>query len=385
MNAGRPLKIGFIPLVDAASLFIAVDKGFAAREGLDVELVREVSWSNLRDRLAIGHYDAAHLLAPMAVASTLGLSHVKAPIVASLNLAFNGNAITVSPDLRAQLLRAADGDLADPGVSARALKEIVRQRERRHDEPLTFGMTFPFSMHNYLLRYWMAEGGIDPDEDVRLVVLPPPYMVENLAKGQVDGFCVGAPWNAVAVKAGVGLILHPGRAIFHPAPEKTLAVRGTIATGQQEVVEALVRACLNAASFVKASENLDEVAAILSRPDRVGVEGQAIRRALIGRLGANADGDEEKHVVIGDAASGRPHPYQAAWLYAQMLRWRQARFSREQLAIAEGVFSPAFFDAAFGASAREATDSISAFAGPVFNSADIESYLAAFPIGAKCQ
>lgn len=385
MNAGRPLKIGFIPLVDAASLFIAVDKGFAAREGLDVELVREVSWSNLRDRLAIGHYDAAHLLAPLAVASTLGLSHVKAPIVASLNLAFNGNAITVSPDLRAQLLRAADGDLADPGVSARALKEIVRQRERRHDEPLTFGMTFPFSMHNYLLRYWMAEGGIDPDEDVRLVVLPPPYMVENLAKGQVDGFCVGAPWNAVAVDAGVGVILHPSCAIFHPAPEKTLAVRETIAACHPEVVEALVRACLNAANFVKAPENLDEVAAILSRTDRVGVDAQAIRRALIERLAPNAGGDEKAHLVIGDAVSGRPNPHQAAWLYAQMLRWRQARFSRDQLAIAEGVFTPVFFDAASGESAREEKDSIGAFAGPVFNSADIESYLAAFSIGAKCR
>src|SRR5438270_9280195 len=109
-----PLHIGFIPLVDAAALIVAVDKGFAAAEGLDVELVREVSWSNVRDKLNIGLFDAAHLLAPVAIASSLGLGHIKVPIVAPFNLGINGNAITVSPDLHAALEAAAEGDLTDP-------------------------------------------------------------------------------------------------------------------------------------------------------------------------------------------------------------------------------------------------------------------------------
>ncbi|MBO0758628.1 MAG: ABC transporter substrate-binding protein, partial [Bradyrhizobiaceae bacterium] len=170
-EAGR-LRIGFIPLVDAAALIIAVDKGFAAAEGLEVELVREVSWSNVRDKLNIGLFDAAHLLAPIAIASSLGIGHVRVPIVAPLVLGVNGNAITVSPPLYAAIAEAADGDIADPMVSARALARVVAARKAKHLEPLAFGMTFPFSTHNYHLRFWMAAGGVDPDDDVRLVVLP---------------------------------------------------------------------------------------------------------------------------------------------------------------------------------------------------------------------
>ena len=189
------LRIGFIPLVDAAALIVAVDRGFAAAEGLAIELSREVSWSNVRDKLNIGVFDAAHLLAPLAIASSLGIGHVKVPLLAPLMLGVNGNAITLSPQLYGELAAAADGDLADPKISARALGSVVAERRRSGAEPLTFGMTFPFSTHNYLIRFWMAAGGIDPDEDVRLVVLPPPYMVDSLASRHVDGFCVGAPWE----------------------------------------------------------------------------------------------------------------------------------------------------------------------------------------------
>ncbi|HTV27817.1 MAG TPA: CmpA/NrtA family ABC transporter substrate-binding protein, partial [Xanthobacteraceae bacterium] len=192
MNGDR-LRIGYIPLTDAAALIIAVDKGFAAREDLNVELVREVSWSNVRDKLNIGLFDAAHLLAPLAIASSLGIGHVKVSLRAPFMLGLNGNAITVSRSLYDVLTLAAEGDLGDPTVSAKALARVVAERRRRGAEPLAFGMTFPFSTHNYQLRFWMAAGGIHPDEDVRLVVLPPPYMVESLGNRQVDGFCVGAP------------------------------------------------------------------------------------------------------------------------------------------------------------------------------------------------
>ena len=209
MSADTRLRIGFIPLADATALLIAVDKGFTAAEGLEVELVREVSWSNVRDKLNIGLFDAAHLIAPVAIASSLGLGHVKVPIVAPFGLGVNGNAITVSPALYASIAAAADGNTSSiPLVSARALARVVANRKARGEEPLTFGMTFPFSTHNYHLRFWMAAGGVDPDEDVRLVVLPPPYMVESLANGHVDAFCVGAPWNSVAVDLGIGFILH---------------------------------------------------------------------------------------------------------------------------------------------------------------------------------
>ena len=243
------LRIGYIPLVDATALLVAVDRGFAAAEGLSIELVREVSWSNVRDKLNIGLFDAAHLLSPVAIASSLGLGHVRVPIVVPFNLGINGNAITVSPNLFAALTHAADGDLADPKVSARALARLVSEREKRGLEPLTFGMTFPFSHHNYQLRFWMAAGGIDPDEDVRLVVLPPPYMVESLASGHVDGFCVGAPWNSVAVDSNVGCILHFGCDIMAHVSEKVLAVRERWAKENAETLSALVRALALAGKF----------------------------------------------------------------------------------------------------------------------------------------
>src|SRR5437667_12272214 len=265
------LRIGFIPLCDATALIVAVDKGFAAAEDLDVELVREVSWSNIRDKLNIGLFDAAHLIAPVAIASSLGLGHIKVPIVARFGLGVHGNAITVSPALHGALRDAAEGDMLDPMVSARALARVVARRKAKGEEPLTFGMTFPFSTHNYHLRFWMAAGGVDPDEDVRLVVLPPPYMVESLQNGHVDAFCVGAPWNSVAVDRGIGHILHFVSEILARAAEKVLGVRERWAEENPDVLMRLVRAHRRAAAFVEQPGNLDEVAALLSAPSRINV------------------------------------------------------------------------------------------------------------------
>src|SRR5262249_24601961 len=159
------LHIGFIPLVDAAALIVAVDKGFAAAEGLDVTLARELSWSNVRDKLNIGLFDAAHLLAPVAIASSLGIAHVKVPILAPFNPGIKGNAIRVSPALHAAIAGELEGDPFDPLASAEALARVVARRRKGGHEPLTFAMTFPFSTHNYQLRFWMAAGGVDPDED----------------------------------------------------------------------------------------------------------------------------------------------------------------------------------------------------------------------------
>ena len=254
------LRIGFIPLCDAIALLVAVDKGFAAAEGLEIELVREVSWSNMRDKLNIGHFDAAHLIAPVAIASSLGLGHIKVPIIAPFTLGVNGNAITLSPALYTALREAAAGDILDPMVSAQALARVVAARKAGREEPLTFGMTFPFSTHNYHLRFWMAAGGVDPDEDVRLVVLPPPYMVESLQNRQVDGFCVGAPWNSVAVDLGIGHVLHFNSEIFARATEKYLGLRQRFADENPDIVRRLIRAHRRAADFVEQAGNRDEVA-----------------------------------------------------------------------------------------------------------------------------
>ena len=309
---GQPLRIGFIPLVDAAALIVAVDKGFAAAEGLDVTLVREVSWSNVRDKLNIGLFDAAHLLAPVAIASSLGLGHVKVPIVAPFNLGLNGNAITVSPALHAAIMSEISTAIAfDPMATALALARVVAARRKSGAEPLTFGMTFPFSTHNYQLRFWMAAGGVDPDEDVRLVVLPPPYMVDSLANGHVDAFCVGAPWNSVAVDLGVGHILHFVSDILVRAAEKVLAVRQSWSEKNPDVLAALIRAHVRAAEFIEDPQNRAEAARILAQPERIGVDADVILRTLDGRLKISPDGtmrESSRYLLVGREGAARPDP-----------------------------------------------------------------------------
>jgi NitT/TauT family transport system ATP-binding protein len=380
-----PLCVGFIPLVDAAALIIAVDKGFAAAEGLDVTLVREVSWSNVRDKLNIGLFDAAHLLAPVAIASSLGLGHVRVPIAAPFNLGLNGNAITVSPALHAAIMSELAGDRFDPMATALALSRVVAGRRKSGAEPLTFGMTFPFSTHNYQLRFWMAAGGVDPDEDVRLVVLPPPYMVDSLASGHVDAFCVGAPWNSVAVDLGVGHILHFVSDILVRAAEKVLAVRQNWAEKNPQVVAALVRAAFRGAEFIEQPHNRTEAARILAQPERIGVDADVIQRTLDGRLKISPEGtmrESSRYLLVARQGAARPDPVQAAWQFAQMVRWGQASISREALQTAMAVFGPDLYDAALGHPAKpaEAADPIGAFAGPAFDAGDIAGYLAAFEI-----
>ena len=381
----RSLHIGFIPLIDAAALIVAADKGFAAAEGLDVTLVREVSWSNVRDKLNIGLFDAAHLLAPVAIASSLGLGHVKVPISAPFNLGLNGNAITVSPALHAAIMAQIDGDRFDPMATALALSRVVAARRNSGAEPLTFAMTFPFSTHNYQLRFWMAAGGIDPDEDVRLVVLPPPYMVDSLASGHVDAFCVGAPWNSIAVDLGVGHILHFVSDILARAAEKVLAVRQSWSEKNPQIVAALVRAASHAAEFIEQPQNRAEAARILSAPERIGVDAEVIQRTLDGRLKISPDGTmraSDRYLLIGREGAGRPDPVQAAWLYAQMVRWGQTSISAEALQTAKGVFRPDLYDAALGHQGKgaDAPHTIGAFAGPAFDANDIAGHLAAFAI-----
>src|ERR1700730_13961691 len=187
------LILGVIPLLDCASLVVAAERGFAAEEDLELALVRETSWANIRDRVVVVHFDAAHMLGPMTIASTLGVGHVKVPVIAPFALGLGGNAITVSLRLWEQMTSEGVSVESDPGTHAAPLKGGGGGRKRARREPLTFAMVYPFSCHNYELRYWLAAAGIDPDRQVRLVVIPPPFLVDALRAGQIDGFCVGEP------------------------------------------------------------------------------------------------------------------------------------------------------------------------------------------------
>ncbi len=373
------IRAGFIPLVDAAVLVAAADRGFAAAEDVDLELVREVSWSNIRDKLKLGHFEAAHLLAPMAIAESLGLDYAKVPLSAPVVLSQNGNSILLGNETFAALSDLTDGDLDDPAVSGAALKRLVAARAAKDEEKLTFGMTFPFSAHNYLLRFWMAAAGVDPDEDVRLVVLPPPYMVDGLSSGHVHGFCVGAPWPSVGVEAGIGRIIHFGTDILATCPEKVLAVRSAWADDNGRAVNALTRALIRATAWCATPENRGELAHMLAAPNRLNVAPDLVARALQGRLKVDPQGrvrENARYLVI-DSAMARPEARQALWLYAQMVRWGQAGLADDHIQTVKTCFSPDIYDAALASMTQRPArdDGIGAFAGPPFDPADISSFL----------
>lgn len=347
------VRVGFIPLVDAAIPIIAADVGFGAAEGLEIELVREVSWSNIRDRLVLGHLDAAHLLAPVAIATSLGLNGIRAPLVAPMALNLNGNAITLAPHLHDEVFAAlAPGaDPADPHATAAAFASIVRARRARGDEPPTLGMTFPFSTHNYQLRLWLAAAGLVPDEDVRLSVVPPPFMVDALEQGHVEGFCVGAPWNSVAVDLGIGRILHLGVELMGRCPEKTLTFRSAWVEEKTELTARLLRACAAAADWIDDPANHADVAARIGARERLDVSPSIIRRALDGALPTGRGDDvrmSDRYILFAKGGSLRPDPRHAGWLYGEMVRWRQASGSQHLETAAEAVYRPDLLEAALG-------------------------------------
>jgi ABC-type nitrate/sulfonate/bicarbonate transport system substrate-binding protein len=323
------LKLGFIPLNDCAPLAVAEAKGFFAAEGLAVSLSREASWATIRDKVAVGALDGGHLLAPMVLAAGLGLGGAGASLIAPLALNLNGSAVTVASALAAELHR-----LDPEGVAARTARPLARLIEARRiagAQPLTFAVVFPYSMHNYELRYWLAEAGIDPDQDVRLVTAPPPRMAEQLRSGLIDGCCVGAPWNAQAEADGTGEIVAWATDIWQAGPDKVLGVAEAWAEQEPDTLQALLRALLRAAQWSDAPENRVELAALLARPDYVGAASEVIARTLT---------DEPQGVVYHRHAANFPWRSHASWFYAQMLRWGQVEASVEGSVVARRVYRP---------------------------------------------
>jgi NitT/TauT family transport system ATP-binding protein len=338
MNPGV-IVAGFIPLLDCAPLVVAVEKGFAIDEGLDLTLVRETSWANIRDRLVVGHFDAAHMLGPMAIASTLGIGHLKVPMAAPMSLGLGGNAITVSNALW-EAMSAAGAELdRDARTQGEALCKVVHARERSQKAPLTFAMVYPFSAHNYELRYWLAACGIDPDRDVRLLVIPPPLLVDAMREGQIDGFCVGEPWNSLAVAVGAGSIVVPTSAIWHLSPEKVLGCRLEWAQRNPERLAALDRA----ANWCSQPEHHAELATLLSEPRYVGAPAEILMRGLSNRL-VLAPGTAAREVpnfyVPALHAATFPWTSHALWFYSQMVRWGQLAFVAQDLAQARATYRP---------------------------------------------
>jgi two-component system, oxyanion-binding sensor len=326
------VRIGVIPLIDAAPILAAHELGLFAEQGLDVALSIEPSWATVRDKLAAGALDAAHLLAPLALASAVGIGPVAGRVVTALSLGLGGNAIAVAPPLAARLTGGAQ-------AAAEALAHVVEERRSAGAAPLRFASVFPWSMHEYELRYWLASAGIVPQRDVRILVVPPPRMVEALEAGAIDGFCVGEPWSSVAVQRGCGAIVATKVELWRRAPEKVLGVREEWAERNADVHRALLRALLAAARWCDEPTHRPGLVRIVAR--WIGAPEAAIAPALLGRL---VCAPEAPPLHVPDFLcfhrfdASFPWRSHAAWILVQMLRWGQIEKPIDVRAVAAAAY-----------------------------------------------
>jgi nitrate/nitrite transport system substrate-binding protein len=312
------LVLGFVPLADAAPLIVAREKGFFAAEGLSVRLVRETSWAALRDRVCSGVFDGGHMLAAIPVANAIALGSWRVPLVAPMALNLNGNGVTLSlalwDELAAQDAGVQQGDLSVP----RALARLSAARRAAGRRLPIFGVVFPHSSHNYMLRYWLAAGGVDPDKDVRLEVVPPPQMIAYLTAGRIDGYCVGAPWNDLAEAHGVGRLATSGHEIWNNAPEKVLGVTAAWAARRPATLRGLLRALLHAAEWLDQPTNRGEAAYWMARPDVINVPEAVVEKSLRADAGTSS-----ADLIFHRHAATFPCPSYTAWTLSQMWRWGQ--------------------------------------------------------------
>ena len=280
LQAEKPnLKLLYLRLTDSAPLIFAHELGLFTHYGLKVELQRETSWATLRDKLIGGAADAAAILAPMPLTLQKTIPNCEEELLSGLILSCNGNAITLSKSLYDRLQPQAD-DAA--GIGA-ALKTYINARAET-EAPLTFASVYPFASHTLQLRHWLSSAGINPDTDVRLLVLPPEQMVDHLRRGDIDGFCVGEPWNTLAVQEGIGVIATPNNALMPAMPEKVLAVTRSWHESNPATHMALRAALLEACGWLSDRSNRRDAVGILAQAKYLDLPEETIAASLNDQL-----------------------------------------------------------------------------------------------------
>ncbi|MCC9655075.1 CmpA/NrtA family ABC transporter substrate-binding protein [Rhodopirellula halodulae] len=339
------LTFGFIKLTDCAPLVVAKEKGYFDDEGLNVTLESQSNWKILLDNVINGQLDGAHMLAGQPIGATIGVG-TKTSIVTAYSLDYNGNGITVSNDIWAQM-QENDPALKSPTpkhpISADSLKPIVEKYLQDAGEPFPMGMVFPVSTHNYEIRYWLAASGIHPgmytesdikgftDAQVKLSTVPPPQMPQNLEADIVKGYCVGEPWNQKAVVTGIGVPVTTNYDIWKNNPEKVFGVTKGWAEKNPQTHLAVIKALIRAGKWLDATDdsgklvNRMEAVEMLSRKDYVGAEKEVIANSMTGTFVFQKTDVREMpdfNVFFKHEAS-YPHYSDAIWFLTQMRRWGQ--------------------------------------------------------------
>jgi ABC-type nitrate/sulfonate/bicarbonate transport system substrate-binding protein len=316
----HPLRLGFVPLTDAAPLVLADALGLFARHGAQVTLSAEAGWAALRDKLAFGTLDGAQLLGPLAIALAIGAGGLRRRLTVTAGLARNGNTVVLSP-----ALAAAIGPFEAPLDPARFAEALHRRAEDGMPPP-TLAVVFPFSSHTYLLRHWLAAGGLDPDHDVRLVVVPPPRVARALAEGAIEGFCAGEPWGSHAVATGAGRFALATGDIWADHPEKVLAFGEGVLERAGPAVLAATAAVIEAARWLEDPANRPAAARHLQDRAFPELPLSTIAAALEGRVAGPPGGVAQPLAApIRFLAASRPRREEAAAWLAAMRRWGHAQ------------------------------------------------------------
>lgn len=331
----RSLRVGFVPLLDAAPLVIAKERGFFRRHGLDVTLVRQQAWSDVREELAAGALDAAQLSAPQLLAATLGLDDAALPLVTAVSLGLNGGAITVSADLARRMRELDPRALQQHPVPARALR-CVLDDARGAGPPLMLAVEAARGAQAYLLRYWLASGGIDPEREVALCEIDVRAIPDALADGRVAGCCVGEPWGALAAHDGSGITLARSSDVWNSAPDHVLGVTREWADRHPRAHRALVAALLDAARWVDRDENRLETLHVLACESFVDAPTAVLERALAPC--ARGSADVEATTTFYRGAATFPWRSHAIWFLTQMLRWGHLSAPIDFVGIAGDVY-----------------------------------------------
>ncbi len=324
------IELGFLPLLDCAPLVIAKEKGFFAENGLAVSLSKEGSWASIRDKVVLGLLDGAQMLAGIPLASTLGLNSPKVAMVTAFNIGLNGKAITLSNALLNELDQLSTDNRLP---TAEGLKQIIQKRKQKGEARLTLAMVYHYSTHNYLLRYWLSDAGIDPDKDINLIVVPPQQMAQSMKKGMIDGYCAGEPWNSVAQMEQIGTPIISGYEIWNNCPDKVFAVTKTWADNYPATHKAIICALIMAADWLDQPQHYNEAIEILNQPD------------YLDNTLQTSDNDRPllRQTHFFKYAAGYPWRSHALWFLHQMQQCQQLGQRVDLKAIATQVYQPEIF------------------------------------------
>ena len=301
------MRIGFIALADCAPLLVAQELGFFEKHGVEVELQREVGWATIREKILYRQIDAAHAVTGLGLSLRLGLGGAVCRTIAPFIFNLHGNAITLSMDLWRRGVR-----------DATSLGKLIRSN---HQRLITLGIVARTSSHNFMLRRWLQSGGINPDKDVRLVVLPPTQMTGSLSAGLIDGYCVGEPWNSAAVAHGIGWCPATSEDLMPGHPEKVLLTTEDYAQEHPAEIRGVIRALYEACQFCDRMENRGRVIEILLSSGQVRADREVLKLSLIGPFddGSSRRRAAENFHVFHRGDANVPSRAKAEWLIGEFI------------------------------------------------------------------